>query len=59
MFTRLALAALTLAAVAAPVSAQTWKIDGAHSTARFTEADRLGFEAFVAVLERHTDFSAL
>ena len=36
MLTRLALAAVTLAAIAAPVSAQTWKIDGAHSTARFT-----------------------
>ena len=35
MFTRLALAALTLAAVAAPATAQTWKIDGARSTARF------------------------
>ena len=36
MFTRFALAALTLAAVASPAAAQTWKIDGAHSTAQFT-----------------------
>ena len=36
MLTRFALAALTLAAVATPVAAQTWKIDTAHSTARFT-----------------------
>lgn len=35
MFTRLALATLAVAALAAPASAQTWKIDGAHSTARF------------------------
>ena len=36
MLTRFALAALTLAAVATPAAAQTWKIDTAHSTARFT-----------------------
>lgn len=36
MFARIALAALTLAAVAAPAAAQTWKIDSAHSTATFT-----------------------
>ena len=36
MFARIALAALTVAALAAPAAAQTWKIDSAHSTATFT-----------------------
>ena len=36
MFTRLVLATATVALLAAPAAAQTWKIDGAHSTASFT-----------------------
>jgi polyisoprenoid-binding protein YceI len=36
MFARLALTAAAVAFVAAPAAAQTWKIDGAHSTAQFT-----------------------
>jgi polyisoprenoid-binding protein YceI len=36
MFARIALAALTVAALAAPAAAQTWKIDPAHSSATFT-----------------------
>ena len=36
MFSRFAVAALALVAVAAPAAAQTWKIDSAHSSATFT-----------------------
>ncbi|MGI8673079.1 MAG: YceI family protein [Luteitalea sp.] len=36
MLSRLALAAVAVAVVAAPAAAQTWKIDPAHSTATFT-----------------------
>jgi len=36
MFARIALAALTAAALAAPAAAQTWKIDASHSSATFT-----------------------
>jgi len=36
MTARLAFAALTLAALASPAAAQTWKIDTAHSSASFT-----------------------
>ena len=36
MLARLALAAASLAVLAAPAAAQTWKIDTAHSTASFT-----------------------
>ena len=36
MFARIALAALTVAAIAAPAAAQTWKIDSSHSSATFT-----------------------
>jgi polyisoprenoid-binding protein YceI len=35
MYTRLALAAATVAFLTAPAAAQTWKIDGSHSTATF------------------------
>ena len=36
MTARLALAALALATLATPAAAQTWRIDGSHSTAAFT-----------------------
>ncbi|MBA2356627.1 MAG: YceI family protein [Acidobacteria bacterium] len=36
MLSRLALAAVAVAVLAAPAAAQTWKIDPAHSTATFT-----------------------
>ncbi|WP_396625984.1 YceI family protein [Luteitalea sp.] len=36
MLARLALAAATVAVLAAPAAAQTWKIDSAHSSATFT-----------------------
>ena len=36
MFARFALAAATVAVLAAPAAAQTWKIDTAHSSATFT-----------------------
>ncbi len=36
MFFRLAMTAAAVAFLAAPASAQTWKIDGAHSSAEFT-----------------------
>ena len=36
MFARIALAAVAVAALAAPAAAQTWKIDPAHSSASFT-----------------------
>lgn len=36
MFARIALAAVTVAALAAPAAAQTWKIDSSHSSATFT-----------------------
>lgn len=36
MFARIALAAVSIAALAAPAAAQTWKIDPSHSSATFT-----------------------
>jgi len=36
MLSRLALAAVAVAVLAAPAAAQTWKIDPAHSSATFT-----------------------
>jgi polyisoprenoid-binding protein YceI len=36
MLARLALAGLALATIATPAAAQTWKIDGSHSSASFT-----------------------